>query len=66
MLTRASRSDRYREEATRLRRQAERVHVPEARVELLSIAQQYETLAHRVEVISDHFARVLARLRRRP
>ena len=65
MPTRPSRADRYRQEADRLRQQAEAAHVPEARTDLLSVAQQYEALAKRVESISEHFARVLARLRLR-
>jgi hypothetical protein len=57
------RAMRYREEADRLRREAETVHDAETRIELLELAQKYEALANSVARVSENFSRVLARLR---
>ena len=46
---RSARADKYREEAARLRREAEDTKHPENRQQLLDIAAQYDRLADSAE-----------------
>ena len=46
---RSARADKYREEAARLRREAENTTQPENRQQLLDIAAQYDRLAASAE-----------------
>jgi hypothetical protein len=46
---RSARADKYREEAARLRREAEDTKRPENRQQLLDIAAQYDRLADSAE-----------------
>jgi hypothetical protein len=48
-IMRSTRAEKYRQEAARLRREAESAKRPEIRRQLLNIATQYDDLANSVE-----------------
>jgi len=45
----STRAEKYRQEAARLRREAERAKHPDMRRQLLNIAMQYDDLANSIE-----------------